>query len=79
MFSPEEVLARLRQQPFEPLRVLTDSGEHFDITYPKLVLVGRTALIIGVASAANPTIFETTKFVSLLHVIDLQTLPASKA
>ena len=75
MFSPEDIQARLREKPFVPLRVVTSSGQMYDITHPDLVLVGRRAVMIGVASTENPAHFDTITRVALMHITDLQEVP----
>jgi hypothetical protein len=77
MFPADDIQARLRERPFVPLRVVTSSGQAYDITHPDLVLVGRRALIIGTASNDNPTQFETASRVAVLHVVDLLDLRTS--
>jgi len=78
MFTADDIQARLHETPFVPLRVVTSSGQAYDVTHPNLVLVGQRALIIGTASNDNPTQFETASRVAILHVADLQDLPTSK-
>ena len=75
MFRPEDIYARLREKPFVPLRVVTSSGQMYDITHPDLVLVGQRAVMIGVASNENPTYFDTISRVALMHITDLQEVP----
>jgi hypothetical protein len=76
MFTADDIQNRLRERPFVPLRVVTSSGQAYDIRHPDLVLVGRRALIIGTASNDNPTQFETASRVAVMHVVDLQDLPS---
>ena len=75
MFTPEEIQARLREQPFVPLRVVTSSGQMYDINHPDLVLVGRRSVMIGVASTENPSHFDTISRVAIMHITDLQEMP----
>ena len=75
MFSPEDIQARLREQPFVPLRVVTSSGQMYDITHPDLVVVGRRSVMIGVASNENPAHYDTITRVALMHITDLQDVP----
>ena len=74
MFNAEYFLARLREQPFVPFRLITSSGQAYDVAHPDLVLVGKGRLIVGTASNDNPRFFETTSNVSMLHITDLQDL-----
>ena len=77
MFSADDIQARLRERPFIPVRLVTSSGQSYDINHPDLVLVGRRFLIIGTASNDNPTQIEAASRVAVLHVADLQDLPRS--
>ena len=75
MFTPEDIQARLRTQPFIPLRVVTSSGQMYDVTHPDLVVVGRRSVFIGVASNENPAHFDSASQVALMHITDLQNMP----
>lgn len=74
MLTSDDIQSRLREQPFVPVRIITSSGQAYDITHPDLVLVGRRALIVGTASNENPSQFETASRVSILHISDIQDL-----
>jgi hypothetical protein len=75
MFTPQQVKARLREQPFRPLRIVTSSGQAYDVKHPDLVFVGRNDLIIGTASNDMPQFYDDVSRVALMHVTDLQDLP----
>ena len=75
MFTADDIQARLHERPFVPVRLVTSSGQSYDITHPDLVLVGRRFLIIGTASNENPRQIEAASHVSVLHVSDLQDIP----
>lgn len=75
MFTPEAVQSRLRDRPFIPVRIVTTTGQTYDVFHPDLVMVGQRALIIGTPSAANPTTFDQVTRVALLHVTELRDLP----
>lgn len=77
MFTADDVQARIRERPFVPVRIVTSSGQAYDITHPDLVLVGRRALIIGTASNENPSQFEAASRVAILHITDMQDLPGT--
>jgi hypothetical protein len=34
MFGPDEIFSRLHQRPFTPFRLVTSSGEGFEILHP---------------------------------------------
>ncbi len=75
MFTPEEIQARLRTQPFIPLRIVMSSGQMYDINHPDLVVVGRRSVFIGVASTENPAHYDSSSLVALMHITDLQNMP----
>jgi hypothetical protein len=79
MFTAEDVQKRIKETPFTPVRVVTSSGERYDIYHPDLVVVGKRQLFVGTASEDNPTIYDCYSLVSLLHITALENFPASKA
>jgi hypothetical protein len=79
MFRVEEIQARIRRHPFVPLRIVTDFGESYDVTNPKLVLLGEQSIIVGTPSNRNPTVCATANRVGLMHIIELQDLPLPPA
>jgi hypothetical protein len=77
MCRPEDIQARLREQPFRPLRLLVSEGLRYDIHHPDLVLVGQRDLTIGFPSPGSPTIYDRVVRVTLVHLVGLEDLPAA--
>ena len=77
MFRPEDIQARVRRQPFQPLRIVTSAGQTFDVYHPDLIMVGQRDLTIGTASAESPTVYDRQTHVALMHVTDLEDLSAT--
>jgi hypothetical protein len=75
MFTPEEIQARIRQQPFVPVRIVTSAGQTFDVRHPDLIMIGRRSLMIGTASPQNPSVYDQVTRVAILHVTTLEDLP----
>ncbi len=75
MFTADDIQARLHERPFVPVRIVTSSGQSYDVSHPDLVLVGRRFLIIGTASNENPSQIEAASRVAVMHVTDLQDVP----
>ena len=75
MFTPEEIRARIRARPFAPVRIVTSSGQTFDVYHPDLIMIGRRALEIGTATADDPSLFELVTRVAIMHINALQDLP----
>ncbi len=75
MFRAEEIQARLRQQPFRPLRIIASEGSRYDIQHPDLVLVGERDLTIGFPSPHHPTLYDRVIRVPIIHIVGLEDLP----
>jgi hypothetical protein len=76
MLSADDIQTRIKDRPFVPVRIVTGSGQMFDIFHPDLVMVGRRALTIGTASTRNPRHYELTTRVAIMHVTALEDLPS---
>lgn len=77
MSTADDVFARVRTQPFVPLRVVTSSGESYDIVRSNLIMIGRRDLLLGTASKENPRYFEQVARIPLHCITALDDLPAS--
>ena len=72
MFRPEEIRARLKVQPFRPLRIIAIEGLRYEIRHPDLVMVGERDLSIGYASPESPTIYNRLIRVALIHIVGIE-------
>ena len=79
MFSSNDIQARISDHPFIPVRIVTSSGQTFDIHHPDLVMIGRRSIIVGTAGARNPRQYERTTRIAVMHVTALEDLPAPAA
>ncbi len=75
MFNAYDIQARVKKQPFEPLRIITSAGEHYDVYHPDLIMIGARNIVVGTASAKNPTIFDRSTYLSILHITAIESLP----
>ena len=75
MLTAGDIQAKLKERPFVPFRVIMSSGQFYDIHHPDLVLVGKRHLFVGTASEDNPTMFDKSSLLSVLHVAALEALP----
>ncbi|HET6573846.1 MAG TPA: hypothetical protein VFG68_09610 [Fimbriiglobus sp.] len=76
MFRPEDIQARLREQPFRPFRLVASKGLRYDILHPDLILVGTRDLAIGFPSQSSQTIYGRMIRVALVHVVGLEDMPS---
>jgi len=76
MFTADMIHDRVRRRPFVPLRIVTSSGQTFDVFHPDLIMVGRRDITIGIASVEHPGQYERQTRVAIMHVTALEDLPA---
>jgi len=76
MFSGSEILQHVRKQPFVPFRIVTSSGEAFDVHHPELIMVGTRDVTIGLPSAKDPTFYEGQIWVAILHIASIKEIPS---
>ncbi len=75
MFTAEDIRARIRKQPFRPFRVVSSSGESYEVHHPELIMVGKRELTIGSPSSESPEIYDRQDWIALMHVTALEDLP----
>jgi hypothetical protein len=75
MLTATDIRTRARRQPFEPFRIMTSSGESFDVTHPDLIMVGNRDVVIGIPGPENPTVHDQIAQVSILHITSIRNLP----
>ena len=72
--APEELREVLRQQPFQPFRLVMTDGKTYDVRHPDLMMVGRRSAMVGLTGQPGRTYYERAVQVDLLHVIRLEPL-----
>jgi hypothetical protein len=75
--APEELRSSLRQQPFEPFRILMTDGTGYDIRQPDLLWIGQRVAYVGLVGQPGQTFFERSVKVDLLHVIRIEPLESA--
>jgi len=82
IFTRDDIVSRLREQPFTPLQIVTTTGQVYDIHHPDLMIALRNHLMVGTSSPDEPSVADRVTRVALVHVTeirDLPTLPATGA
>ncbi|MCZ2343666.1 MAG: hypothetical protein LC104_18010 [Bacteroidales bacterium] len=74
MITTDDVRKRLKEVPFQPFRIVTSSGEKYEIQHPDSVLATRRVLYVGIDQPRNPDVPDQATHVSVLHITDLQPL-----
>jgi hypothetical protein len=65
----QELLAR---RPSEPFRIVTSSGDRYEVRHPEMVLRVKNGLYVGLGGRGN--VAERAAFVSLLHISAVETV-----
>ncbi len=68
----------LRNQPFQPFRIVMSSGQTYEVRHPEMAALTRTDLLVGRGEVEDnlPEYFTTC---SLLHVTAIEPLGVSGA
>lgn len=77
MFSMNEISQRFAQRPFIPVRLVTSSGETYEVKHPDLVLVGQREVVIGIATPEEPRHHDRLARVSIRHIVAMKDLSTS--
>lgn len=75
MFRVEDLVARFREQPFRPVRLIASEGLKYDVYHPDLVMIGERDLIIGLPSKTKPMVYQRVIRVALIHLVGIEDLP----
>jgi hypothetical protein len=73
MFTSDSILARVRQQPFRPLRITRGSGVFHDVKFQDMLLVGQSCVMVG-ASKSGDDIADQVIRVELADISEIRDL-----
>ena len=77
--SPNDLVKTLREQPFEPFRIVLTDGSTHDVMHPELLNVGvRTSLLV-VRSPTRPEFMDDYIKIDNLHITKLVPLKSLAA
>lgn len=78
MFNASDIRSRATQQPFQPFRIETSSGQTYDVHHPDMVLVGKREVVVGIPDD-DSSYHERIARVAIMHITELRDLPSQKA
>ena len=67
----------LTRRPFEPFRVITFSGQGYDVRHPDAAILMRDGLLLAYGGD-NGGLPELSAHLSLLHIVAVESLPAAR-
>jgi len=74
MITAQDVRELLAQRPFEPFRIVTSSGQHYDVPHSDFVFVTKRTLRIGTPKTEGDKDPDGAHLVSILHVTALEVI-----
>ena len=66
----------LKQQPFQPFRVIMSSGESYEVRHPEVALLTKTNLVIGIDETRDG-VPSRVRMCSLLHITTVEPVDAA--
>ena len=72
MIAAADISAKLKEVPFQPFRIVTSSGEQYEVHHPDGVYVTRRVLYVGIFQKGVTNVPDQAATVSILHISDLQ-------
>ncbi len=70
---PEDIRNFLNKRPFQPFRITLTDGRSYEVRHPELVMVGRSAIVIGLpAPEESEPVFDRLVTVSLIHIMQIE-------
>jgi hypothetical protein len=73
----EQILERLRQQPFQPFRLILSNGHTHDIRHPEMAWVSPYYILVGIPDPTQegPGAISETVMVSMIHIVEVEPIP----
>jgi hypothetical protein len=77
--SPNDLVRTLRDQPFEPFRIVMSNGSTHDVMHPELLMVSVRSSFLFTPSATRPGLVDHYIKLDNLHIIKLVPLDSVAA
>lgn len=71
----EDIYGHVRRKPFQPFRVYMSDGQTYDVRHPEMIMVGRSAIVIGLPGGqSDPPVYDRAVDCALIHITRLEPL-----
>jgi hypothetical protein len=77
--APEELRDTLKQQPFEPFRLVITDRASYEIRHPDLLLIGRRSAMVGLTGQPGQIFYERAVKVDLFHILRIEPIESATA
>jgi hypothetical protein len=75
MITAQHIRERLTTRPFEPFRIVTSSGDRYDVMHHDWVLLARRTLAVGTPKTEGDRDPDGLHLISILHITALEVIP----
>lgn len=74
MITSQDIRERISKRPFEPFRIVTSSGEHYDVPHSDFLAISRRTIAIGTPKYVGDKDPNGIHLISILHVTALEVI-----
>ena len=67
----EELYKKIRNHPFESIRIYISDGKHYDIKYPDQIVVGKRTTHVGISRKREGP-FQNVAIISNVHITRIE-------
>lgn len=71
MFSADDILHRTRSQPFHPFRILTTTGNTYDVFHPDQAAASRRFIAVPATPTAEGVPDHIIN-IAVIHIVEIQ-------
>jgi hypothetical protein len=76
--DPQTIQDWMQANPYQPFRVVMTDGRTFDITDPRLIMPGRSTLLIGIQDPNEPPgIYGHFISAAMIHIVRIEPVATS--
>ena len=80
IFTADDVHTRInREQPFQPVQLVTTTGQTYDVYHPELILFARHFLYVGLPNKKYPFVADQVTRLAYVHLAEMRDLPVPTA
>jgi hypothetical protein len=75
----EDIKELVQREPFRPFRITLTDGRTYDVRHPKMAMVGRSTVAIGLPeNGQDETIYDRLVTVDLLHIMQTEQVDSTR-
>ncbi len=68
---PNDIIAHLRKEPFQPVRIFISDGKSYDVGHPEMMMVGRSEVVIGLQSDGDE-VYDCFAYCDPVHITRIE-------